>query len=83
MRILYFASVREAIGRDTEEIAMPVGLNSITDLLDHLSALDSLYAYAFADRARLRFAIDQKMALGNASLQGAEELAIFPPVTGG
>jgi sulfur-carrier protein len=82
MRLVYFARVREAIGLDDEErIVTPQ--TSISALIDQLAAEGTRYAEAFADRSKLRFALDQKMVREDALLDGAGELAIFPPVTGG
>jgi sulfur-carrier protein len=82
MRLVYFARVREAIGLDGEErIVTPQ--TSIAALVDQLAAEGARYAEAFADRSKLRFALDQKMVREDALLDGAGELAIFPPVTGG
>jgi molybdopterin synthase sulfur carrier subunit len=83
MRIVYFAAVREALGRDEDDVTSPSGVHTIAKLLDHLVTQDAVYARAFADRSKLRFAIDQQMVKIDAVLDGALELAIFPPVTGG
>ena len=83
MRIVYFASVREAIGRDSEERDLPDNIVNITDCLNWLANQGEEYSDAFDNKARLRFALDQHMAKADAALAGASELAIFPPVTGG
>lgn len=83
MDILYFAWVREAIGRDAETVDPPVGVETIADLLDWLAARGGGYAEAFEDRKRLRAAIDQDFVGLDAVIAGAREIAIFPPVTGG
>lgn len=83
MKLVYFARVREAIGCDGEERDFPAGVQTLGDALDWLALQSPLYADAFADRAKLRFALDQRMAKPDAPLAGAGELAIFPPVTGG
>lgn len=83
MQIVYFASVREAIGHDSEDITLPEDVKTIDDCIAWLAASDTRYAAAFAEPAKLRFALDQKMARANAPLGTAKELAIFPPVTGG
>ena len=82
MRLVYFAKVREAVGRDSEERA-PAGDLSIAQLLDQLCSEGENYAAAFAERAKLRFALDQQMVPASVTLGEARELAIFPPVTGG
>jgi molybdopterin synthase sulfur carrier subunit len=81
--LLYFAWVREAIGRDSERIEPPAEVATVIDLIDWLETRGDGYARAFADRARLRAAIDQRFMPLDAAIAGAREVAIFPPVTGG
>jgi sulfur-carrier protein len=83
VKIVYFAAVREALDRSEQEFGGAAGVVTISDLLDHLAAHDPACAQAFANRAKLRFALDQRMAKIDAPLGDALELAIFPPVTGG
>lgn len=93
MQILYFASVREAIGVESELYDFTPDIITVADALDWMSAHNvsgssesgssDKYALAFGDRSKLRFALDQKMVKLDALLGGAAELAIFPPVTGG
>ncbi len=81
--ILYFAWVREAIGRDGETLEPPAEVRDVAALVDWLAARGGGYAEAFADRTRLRCAIDQYFVDFDASILGAGEIALFPPVTGG
>jgi len=83
MELLYFAWVREAVGMGSERVDPPAGLVSVSDLLDWLVPRSPGHAAAFADRARLRAAVDQVFVPLDASIAGAGEVAIFPPVTGG
>lgn len=83
IQLLYFAWVRERIGRDGERVEPPSSVETVADLLDWLSASSGAHAGAFADHARLRAAIDQQFAPLSAPLGDAREVAIFPPVTGG
>ncbi len=83
MQIVYFASVREAIGLDGEEANFPPDVVTVADCLKYLIAHGGVYPAAFADTDRLRFALDQQMVKLDAPITGAKELAIFPPVTGG
>lgn len=83
MRFVYFARVREAVGVDSEERAVPAEVHSVQDCITWLESCDARYATAFADPSRLRFALDQQMVAADAALADHEELAIFPPVTGG
>ncbi len=81
--ILYFASVREAIGVAREEVSPPADVTTLAALIDWLAGQSPAHAAAFADRQRLRAAIDQDMASLDALISNAREIALFPPVTGG
>jgi sulfur-carrier protein len=83
MRIVYFAWVRETIGLDTEERILPDDVRTVGDCVKWLAAHDGNHAAALADQSKLRFALDQHMAGHETMVEGASELAIFPPVTGG
>ncbi len=81
--MLYFAWVRESIGVGEEEVSPPPAVTSVSDLLDWLAGNSAPHAAAFADRARLRAAVDQLFVTMDAPVAGAGEVAVFPPVTGG
>jgi len=81
--ILYFAWVREAIGRDGDTIDHPGANATISDVIEQLSARGDGYATAFADPTRVRAALDQAFVPLDARIENAMELALFPPVTGG
>ena len=83
MKLVYFASVREAIGLSSEECDVPQDARTVGDLLARISARSQEHARALEDPTRLRFALDQEMVASDALLAAAQELAIFPPVTGG
>lgn len=81
--LLYFARVRETIGSSGETVSPPPEIATIAALVDWLGARGPAYAEAFADRDRLRAAIDQQFVPLDAAIAGAREIALFPPVTGG
>lgn len=83
MQILYFAWVREIIGLESETVQPPESLATIADLLDWLEARSPAHAQALSDRANIRTALDMRFAPPETPLEGAREIAIFPPVTGG
>lgn len=83
MRLVYFASVREALGIAEEQHELPPHILTIHDLLLWLADQSPDHASAFADTDRLRFALDQQMVAAGARIGKSTELAIFPPVTGG
>ena len=81
--ILYFARVREAIGLNGETIDVPANAATVSAIVDLLAARGGGHAEAFADRARLRAALDDRFVPLDAPVASARELALFPPVTGG
>ena len=81
MDVLYFAWVRERIGIPRERVE--TGAATVADLVDELRAREERYAVAFSDLASLRCAVDQELADFDAPLEGAREVAFFPPMTGG
>lgn len=81
--LLYFARISEALGLDEERRDVPEGVRTVRDLMAWLAAGEPNYAEAFAAPEKLRCAIDQVMASFDAPLDGAKEIAFFPPVTGG
>lgn len=83
MRVLYFAWVREQVGVAEEAVTPPAEVRDVAGLIDWLAARSPGHAEAFADRSRLRAAVDQAFVPLDASVAGAREIAIFPPVTGG
>jgi sulfur-carrier protein len=83
MQLVYFAAVREALGRDGEEIEFPGSVETVAQALDWMVGQSAAYANAFANRAKLRFALNQQIVKADAQLGDAREFAIFPPVTGG
>ena len=83
MKLVYFARVREAVGVDGETRELPAEVQTVADCVIWLAAQGENYAAAFSELLRLRFALDQQMVGQETLLEGASELAIFPPVTGG
>jgi sulfur-carrier protein len=83
LTIRYFAWVRELCGADEELAELPSGIATIAHLIGWQVARGGGYAEAFADPARLRFAMDMEMVGLNAPITNAKEIAFFPPVTGG
>ena len=82
-RVLYFASIREKLGRDAEELDLPAGVATIAGLRSHLRARGGAWADALAEGKLLRAAVNQDMAQPTAAIKAGDEVAFFPPVTGG
>jgi sulfur-carrier protein len=81
--ILYFAWVRDLIGVSEETVQIPDHFATVGELAELLAAQTPGHGAAFADWSRLRVAVDQVMATFDARIAGAQEIAFFPPVTGG
>jgi molybdopterin synthase sulfur carrier subunit len=83
VKLLYFAWVRQKIGVTEEEFAAPPGVQTVSQLIDALRARGPGYDAAFRDSARLRCAVNQRHASFETALNAGDEVAFFPPVTGG
>jgi molybdopterin synthase sulfur carrier subunit len=83
MKALYFAWVRERVGKSEEEIEPPASVATVDDLIAWLSQKDETYAHAFEKPNVIRTAIDRAHVSHNAKIDGAKEIAFFPPMTGG
>ena len=83
MTLLYFAWVRERIGRDSEEIALPANVETVAALLDWLRSRGDGYAQALEDLSVIRVAVNQEFAAPDHAVADGDEVALFPPVTGG
>ena len=81
--LLYFAWVREKIGRSSETVELPASVATIADLVGWLVARGPEYAEAFANPRVVRAAIDRAHVKATAEIGQAREIAFFPPVTGG
>lgn len=83
IELLYFSWVRERIGKDGERIELPSGVTTVAALLDWLETRGVAYGAALGERGRLRIAVNQAFAPLDAPVRAGDEVAIFPPVTGG
>jgi len=83
MRILYFAWMRERAGRAEETLALPATVATVAELAAWLRARDAAGAMAFANPAVIRAAVNQVFAPPDTPVADGDEVAFFPPVTGG
>ena len=83
MKALYFAWVRERVGKAEEELTPPPAVETLGELIAWLRERGEGYALAFDKPAAVRAALDRVHARENASIAGAKEVAFFPPMTGG
>lgn len=83
MKIVYFAWVRERIGRTDEDVEPPSGITTVAELMRWLAGRGEEYAYAFENPKVIRAAIDRVHVRPDTIIGAAREIAFFPPMTGG
>ena len=83
MKLVYFAWIRERVGKPEEEIALPASVATVGELIEWLKGRGEEYAHAFDNPKVVRAAIDKVHARAETKIAGAREVALFPPMTGG
>jgi molybdopterin synthase sulfur carrier subunit len=83
MKVLYFAWIRERVGKTEEDVSPPANVATVADLVNWLKGRGEEYAYAFDNPRVVRAAIDRVHVKPDTKLAGAREIALFPPMTGG
>lgn len=83
VKILFFASLREQLGVGAEQIDLPSGVSSVAALRQHLMARGETWTAALGEKRALRVAVNQDMAKPDTLVKAGDEIAFFPPVTGG
>lgn len=83
MKLLYFAWLRTKTGIAEETLALPAGVATVADLIAHLKARGGGFAEAFQDLSCVRVAVNQEFAELDQPVAAGDEVALFPPVTGG
>ncbi len=83
VKLVYFAWVRERIGKAEEELDLPDSVVSAADLIEHLRGLGEEYENALQFPQAIRVAINQEHVEHDEPIAGAREIGLFPPMTGG
>jgi len=83
MRVLYFAWLRQKVGTAEEEVSPPDGVRDVAGLIAWLATRSPAHAAAFADPRQVRAAVNQDFATLQDPVAANDEVAFFPPVTGG
>ena len=83
MTLLYFAWVRQKIGTSEEHIPLPAHVTTVAELIEFLRLRGDGYAEVFGETARLRAAVNQEHVPFQTNIGDGDEVAFFPPVTGG
>lgn len=82
LKVLYFASLRESLATSQDSVALPIPAN-VGALISNLRLRGDAWAQELAEGKRWRVAVNQEMATPETALKAGDEVAIFPPVTGG
>jgi molybdopterin synthase sulfur carrier subunit len=83
VKLLYFAWIRERVGKPEEDVAVPASVTTVGELVEWLKGRGEEYAHAFDNPKVVRVAIDKVHARAEVKIAGAREIALFPPMTGG
>lgn len=83
MNILYFALIRESIGKSSDDIQLPGSVSNVKELIEHLESKGENYRNAFAQPDLIRVAVNQVYVGLDHAVKTTDEVAIFPPMTGG
>lgn len=83
LSIHYFASLREELGQGSDTLVLPTGVHDVAGLIAHLLASRGERWAALADDSRVLVAVNQTIVDRSHGLNGSEEVAFFPPMTGG
>jgi molybdopterin synthase sulfur carrier subunit len=83
VRVLFFAGLREQLGTSGEEIELPPGVSTVAGLRSHLINRGGTWKSALSEGKLVRIAVNQDMVQATARIKAGDEVAFFPPVTGG
>jgi molybdopterin synthase sulfur carrier subunit len=81
--ILYFARLKEALGTGREELALPQGVANLGGLRESLAGRGGAWARELSESKSIKAAVNQEIARPDTPLRDGDEVAFFPPVTGG
>ena len=83
LHIQYFASIRETLGSSEEELELPAKVGSVQDLIDHLLSVNPSFQKVFSAQNKVLAAVNQTVVDLDHPLSENDEVAFFPPMTGG
>ena len=83
VKVLFFAGLREQLGTAGEEVELPGGVSTVAGLRAHLRARGGNFEKVLSEKALVRAAVNQDMVHPTSAIKAGDEVAFFPPVTGG
>ena len=83
MIIKYFSWIKEHVGKSEEQIELPDDINNINELINYLNEIDKKYSIIFEKKELIKIAVNKTYTSFDANISNNDEIAFFPPVTGG
>ena len=83
MKILYFSWIKDGIGKSQEDIILNENIKNISDLINFLITINDDYKKIFSDLSSIRFSKNMNLVDINENIKNDDEIAFFPPMTGG
>ena len=83
MIIKYFSWIKEHIGKSEEHIVLPNHITNVEQLIDYLNQMDKKYHLIFKKKEIIKIAVNKTYSSFDANISNDDEIAFFPPVTGG
>ena len=83
LKLIFFARLREDLGTNAEDLALPPGVGTVAALRAHLAARGGAWGTSLGQGKAIRVAVNQEMAQPTTPVESGDEVAFFPPVTGG
>ena len=83
VNLVYFARLREVLGRNAEQVALPGEVHDVAGLTQWLRHRGGIWEAELAPGRRVRVAVNLEMAAASTGISDGDEVAFFPPVTGG
>ena len=81
--VLYFASLRDRLNRNREQLELPPGVQDVAGLMEHLAQRGDAWKEVFDSEVKVLSAVNQEMSRADAPVADGDEIGFFPPVTGG
>ena len=83
MIIKYFSWIKEHVGKSEEQIELPDHINNVNELINYLNALDKKYSFFLEKKKLIKIAVNKTYSSFDTNISNNDEVAFFPPVTGG
>ena len=83
MVIKYFSWIKEHIGKSEEQIDLPSNITNVNQLINYLNEIDQKYNIIFKKKELIKIAVNKTYSSFDTNISNSDEIAFFPPVTGG